>query len=47
MKIVVFGLGYIGATATACLLRDGHTVIGVDLSPEDRDRSVAGVRTGS
>jgi GDP-mannose 6-dehydrogenase len=34
MKIVVFGLGYVGATATACLLRDGHTVVGVDLSPD-------------
>lgn len=34
MKIVVFGLGYVGATATACLLRDGHTVIGVDVSPD-------------
>lgn len=34
MKIVVFGLGYVGATATACLLRDGHNVVGVDLSPD-------------
>lgn len=34
MKIVVFGLGYVGATATACLLRDGHMVVGVDLSPD-------------
>lgn len=34
MKIVVFGLGYVGATATACLLRDGHAVIGVDVSPD-------------
>lgn len=34
MKIVVFGLGYVGATATACLLKDGHTVVGVDVSPE-------------
>jgi GDP-mannose 6-dehydrogenase len=34
MKIVVSGLGYVGATATACLLRDGHTVIGIDVSTD-------------
>ena len=27
MKIVVFGLSYLGATAAACLLEDGHTVV--------------------
>jgi GDP-mannose 6-dehydrogenase len=34
MKIVVSGLGYVGATATAGLLRDGHTVIGIDVSTD-------------
>ncbi len=32
MRIVVFGLGYVGSTMIACLLEDGHTVAGVDLS---------------
>jgi GDP-mannose 6-dehydrogenase len=34
MKIAVFGLGYVGMTAAACLSRDGHEVIGVDVSDE-------------
>ncbi len=43
MKIVVFGLGYVGATATACLLRDGHTVIGIDVSTDKAAMIESGV----
>ena len=43
MKIVVFGLGYVGATAAACLLKDGHTVVGVDVSPDKAARIAVGL----
>lgn len=32
MRIVVFGLGYVGITAAACLASEGHDVLGIDVN---------------
>ena len=42
MRVTVFGLGYVGCVSAACLARDGHTVIGVDVSAQ----KVAAVASG-
>ena len=34
MQIAILGLGYVGTTTAACLARDGHHVLGVDINAE-------------
>jgi hypothetical protein len=42
MKVSIFGLGYVGAVSLACLSRDGHEVIGVDIDAAKLDLIMAG-----
>ncbi len=42
MKASIFGLGYVGVVTAACLARDGHEVIGVDVNPEKVGAIAAG-----
>jgi len=44
VKIAIFGLGYVGITGAACLVREGHTVVGVEIN-ERKSRAVASGRS--
>lgn len=44
MQVAIFGLGYVGLTAAACLTRDGHMVVGVDPS-EQKIREIGAGRS--
>jgi GDP-mannose 6-dehydrogenase len=44
MKIAIFGMGYVGVVSAACLLRDGHEIVGVELS-QTKVRDLAAGRT--
>lgn len=42
MRMVVLGLGYLGATHAACMAELGHEVLGVEVVPEKRASLAAG-----
>src|SRR4051794_30487729 len=37
LRIAIFGLGYVGTTTAACLLKDGHALLGIDISRDKVD----------
>lgn len=47
VKVAIFGLGYVGCTAVACIGSQGHQIVGVDVNPSKVDcigRGVSPIR---
>jgi GDP-mannose 6-dehydrogenase len=42
MKVLIFGLGYVGLTAGCCIASEGHHVVGIDVSETKVDDISAG-----
>ena len=42
MNISIFGLGYVGCVGMGCLSKQGHVMVGVDVSDEKVNRVNSG-----